>query len=197
MRFEDINPKELLMKKYEKQKDNVIGRYSCSKIYAILKGWTTPEQYVKGEEIDFPSAFRMWNGTWRHKQGEDLVEGLIETEVKKEIEVEGLTIVGMADYLLETQVADMKTSNEVYPKAKEWHLHQVKLYCTLFEKEEGLVFQPVYKMDLQPNKIGQYKKVPSDFQFKIIGRVRRNDAWFKQEINKLKEFNELCKSIKK
>lgn len=165
-------------------------RYSCSEIYPILNNWITPEQYLFDEEIDFTGAFRMWQGTGKHKQMEELMKFMgYETEVKKEVQVGDLTIVGIADYLTETEVIDFKTSSELYDKAKAWHLAQVKLYCTLFEKEEGVIQQPIYKERKEYNRMGKLKSVPYELCLKEIGRVKRNDDWFMSQIDKLEEFN--------
>jgi hypothetical protein len=60
--------------------------------------------------------------------------------------------------------------------SKPWHDHQVKLYCTMFEKKNGLVYQPV------KNDSGVY--------LKHIGTVERDDAWFQKELEKLYVFHQ-------
>lgn len=165
-------------------------RYSCSEIYAILNDWITPEEFISSKSIDFQGAFRMWQGTGRHKQLEDIMKFKgYEVEVKKEVQVGDLTIVGKADYLTETEVVDFKTSNKLYDKAKAWHLFQVKLYCTLFEKDEGVIEQPIYKEQKEYNMRGKLELVPYKLLLKEIGRTKRNDDWFMDKINQLEEFN--------
>ena len=46
---------------------NKIGRYSVSKIWGILNGYLTPEQYIKGEEFTLEDILRMNEGTTKHK----------------------------------------------------------------------------------------------------------------------------------
>lgn len=184
----------------ERDKPNEVGRYSCSQIYSYLNGWCSPKDFLKGEKKDFAQCFRMWQGTAKHKQVEDLMKLIgYETEVKKEKKVGDITIVGIADYLSDNEVADLKTSMELYKVAKKWHLYQVKLYCTLFAKDVGKIVQPVYKMKTVFTR-GKMKLEPSKFYLKELGSVKRNDDWFNQEMEKLLKFHnkilEVVKSLK-
>ena len=187
------------LKKYteERDKPNEVGRYSCSQIYSYLNGWCSPTDFLKGEEKDFAQCFRMWQGTSKHKQVEDLMKVIgYETEVKKEMKVEPITIVGIADYLSDGEVADLKTSMELYKVAKKWHLYQVKLYCTLFEKPIGKIVQPVYKTK-SVFKRGKTKLEPDKFYLKELGSVKRDDKWFNEQMDLLLKFhNKILKVVK-
>ena len=181
----------------KRDRENKVGRYSCSSIYAFLQGWETPEDFIKGKQMDFAGQFNCWEGTYKHKAIEELMEILgYETEVKKEMKVGDFTIVGIADYLSKDEVSDLKTSRELYSKAKKWHEFQVKLYCTLFEKPVGKIMQPVFEEEYKPNKVGIPKPVPTNFYLKEIGSVKRDDSWFKKEMEKLSAFHKEVVKLK-
>ena len=156
--------------------NNVIGRYSVSKIWAINNGYLTPEQYIKGEEITPKGARRMLLGKAKHKLLEQLFPDH-QTEIKKERKVWDFEIVGIADILdLEGEnVCDFKTS-EGLKIAKPWDEYQVKIYCTMFEKPKGLILQPRFN--------------ENDTWLELIGEVKRDDKWFNGEMKKLGDFHD-------
>jgi hypothetical protein len=151
-------------------------RYSASNIYALLKGWEKPETYLEPKIFNFKEAFRMWQGINKHKEIQELLPEY-EQEVKIEKEIDGLTIVGMADLMNKEEILEIKTSTKLHQKAKPWHTHQLKLYLTLFEKPKGSVVQPVTS-----NK---------GLSLKTIGTYERDDEWFKGEIEKLKKIDKI------
>ena len=59
--------------------------------------------------------------------------------------------------------------------AKPWHIHQVKLYTSMFDREIGLVYQPVE----EENRL----------ILKHLGSVERDDKWFEEQLEKLYEFH--------
>lgn len=151
-----------------------LGRYSVSDIWAILNGYKTPEQYWNQEAPDMQGMQRMWKGIIIHEQ----VQGLLEKErceVKKEMQHNHITIVGKADYLPDDIGWEFKTSDNAMDKSKPWHDWQSRIYCTLFERPEWAVMQPVFKDD--------------KFMLKEIGRVQRNDNWVKDRLNELELFH--------
>ena len=160
------------------EKKRKLGRYNASEIWAIDKGYLKPENYLKKEILDFKSIFRMWQGTWKHKQVEELLEGW-KLERKTEYAHENWTLVGKADGLKDNQVLEIKTSTTLFDKAKSWHEYQVKLYCSLFLKEEGIICQPVIK--------------GNSLILKIIGTVKRDDKWFLRVIEKIDKFHNQVK----
>lgn len=176
--FEFYNLNDRLVKLAE-SKDNVIGRYSMSKLWAINNGYLKPEDYIKGEPITPEGARRMKLGTKKHELLEELFPEY-ETEVKKEMKVKDFEIVGIADILdLEgNNVIDFKTSDKL-KEAKSWDEYQVKIYCTLFERPEGLILQPVYK--------------GNNHYLKLITKVVRDDSWFSVQMDKLEKFHNKLK----
>jgi hypothetical protein len=119
----------------------------------------------------------MWNGIGMHGQIEGLL-GTENSEKKKEIFYQDLVLVGKADFMpphLPEYVWEFKTSEKTMDKMKPWAEHQVKLYCSMFEKQYGSVFQPVGDAD------GIY--------LRHLGTVERDDTWFEEELKKLYEFH--------
>ena len=73
---------ESLLRNYQGRPKKV-GRYSVSDVWAIEKSYLTVEKFLKGEENDFASCFRMWQGRAKHAQIQELLEGY-DVESKKE-----------------------------------------------------------------------------------------------------------------
>lgn len=153
------------------------GRYNSSELYFINNGSTTPEQWLNSPERETNEILTMWAGIGAHNQLEDLL-GRENCEKKAEIVYKGIILVAKADFIpprTNDEVWEFKTSEKKMTKAKPWHEHQVKLYCTMFNKEKGLVFQPLQ------DKNGLY--------LKHLGTVQRDDAWFEKELEKLYQFH--------
>jgi len=172
----DINLTERLklkMGSYPKTR----GRYSSSQLYGIMNGWITPEQWIDPPERDIKDILNMWGGIGLHNQLEDLM-GRENSEKKKEYCYKDIVLVGKADFLpphKKNQVWEFKTSENKMDKAKPWHEYQAKIYATLFDCEEGVIYQPVQ------NDQGIF--------LKHLGTIKRDDEWFKGEIEKLYEFH--------
>lgn len=172
----DINLTKKLQKKFVSW-PRTRGRYSSSEIYGILQGWTTPEQWLNPPEKAIKDILNMWNGTGMHNQLEALI-GPDNCEEKRTYTYKGITLVGKADYLpphKPHQVWEFKTSVKTMEKSKPWHDHQVKLYATMFERDEGVIFQPVQ------NENGLF--------LKELGVVKRDDKWMEAEMEKLYRFH--------
>jgi len=168
----DINLTEKLIAQANEYKPRVLHRYNCSEIWGLLNGYTTPEQWLRGEKKNFKNAYQMWQGTWKHKQIQSLLPE-VEQELKTEKKVGNLTIVGIADLIDKDRGYEIKTSEKLHKQAKSWHIFQSKLYCILFDRPEWVIVQPV---------LGKgYLKL------KEIGRVKKNLAWFNETMEQLKE----------
>jgi hypothetical protein len=155
----------------------VRGRYNSSEFYAITHGWVTPEQWINPAEKTMKELMVMWNGIAMHGQIEELLDKEF-SEIKREITYKGITLVGKVDYLpphLPDDVWEFKTSEKTMEKMKPWAEHQIKLYCSMFNKKRGHVYQPVKNAD------GLY--------LKHLGMVERDDKWFEAEMNKLYGFH--------
>ena len=169
----DLTPR--LIEKFG-TKTRKIGRYSVSDIYAILAGWTKPEHFFEPQYNDFVGIKRMWAGVINH----DFIESLLEKEKCEQkivYKYRDIEIVGKIDYLPnEDEVWDFKTSDEVMTKMKKWSEHQIKFYCSMFNRKIGRIYQPI----LENNR----------YILKHMGTVGRDDIWFKGECEKLYRFHE-------
>jgi hypothetical protein len=179
-----IGLKEILVEKTNAEKrPGQIGRYSASAIWGINNNYTSVKQFIEGEEFDFKSAFRIWQGTWKHKQLEELLEWKgYKIEEKKEIEIEvddvKFTLVGKADIqdLVEkNDVCDFKTSETLTAEAKPWSIHQLQMYCHVFNKPVAYIVEP--------------RKSDNNFWLEVIGRTLRDEDFFWQEMKKLANFH--------
>ena len=175
----DLTPE--LLKRYG-EKRLTIGRYSVSGIYAIFAGWTKPEDFFIPSKNDFTGIKRMWAGTINH----DFIESMLpkdKCEIKVEYKYKDIVIVGKADYLPnDDEVWDFKTSDTIMDKSKPWANHQIKMYCSMFKREQGLLFQPVINNE--------------KFILKHIGTVKRDDEWFMGQCEKLYKFHEKLLELK-
>lgn len=169
--YHDLTP--LFQKKFAPY-PRKLGRYSVSDVWAILNGYKTPEEFWNQPPPDLEGILRMWKGMIIHAQ----VQGVLEEarcEVKKEMQHKHLTIVGKADYLPDDIGWEIKTSEKMFSKSKPWHEWQSKLYCTLFDRPEWAILQPVIKDDR--------------IMLKEVGRVKRDDEWVKARLTELELFH--------
>jgi len=162
-----------------------LNRFSCSEAYYLLNGWTKIDDYVKGKEFTVKEAYIMLLGSLKHQAIQEWLKEEYQVEVKKEITIGEIEIVGMADLLHLEPIGDkpkllkgdygieIKTSDKLKDKASKGHEFQARMYCSLFEVPYFIIMQPV----LAGNKC----------ILKEIGRVKRNDKWFGGIINKLTE----------
>lgn len=171
------------------------GRYSASELFFIFYGVgrlrTTPEKWLKPTDKELDAMFKMWDGNVIHHAVQELLRRGYKEE-KREYKCDfGGILVAKADYLPderdgvpeEDEVWEFKSSEKLMEKAKEWHIYQTKLYCSMFGKRVGKIFQPV-------------RKGNKTIHLKLIGTVARDDEWFLEEIAKLYDFHmrveELC-----
>ena len=169
----------LLIKKYNGRAQE-IGKFNVSSIWGILNGYTGVEEYLNGKENDFNSCKMMWSGTMKHTAIQELFEDT-DYEIEKRVEYRPdyeWYIVGKADLINKDHIIEIKTSDKLLEKAKSWHELQVKFYCTMFERPEALIVQPV---------------VSDKLVLKEIGRVKRNDKWVLNQLEKLNNFYEQLK----
>ncbi len=175
----DLTKKVIANANHHKQR--VLHRYSVGDIWALLNGYLTPENWLRGEKKDFKNAFNIFQGTWKHKQIQSLMTEY-EQEVKKEMKVGDITLVGMADLLAGDKGIEIKTSEKIHIKAKPWHEYQAKLYCILFDRPKWEIVQPI---------------IDGGLKLKIIGTVYKDDKWFSKIMKKLQLFDKEIEEINK
>lgn len=152
------------------------GRYNSSELYGITHGYVTPQTWMVPRQRSPEELLRMWGGILVH----DHVQRFLPpdtNEVKREHFYRGITLVGKADNVPKNsdEVWEFKSSAKAMAKSSPSHDYQVKLYCSMFERETGLIFQPVQ------NKKGLF--------LKRIGTITRDDVWFEEQLDKLYEFH--------
>lgn len=175
----NIDLTEALLDK-QKSRPFVLGRYSVSRLWGILNGYCTPEEFIRGEHIDFRSAMRMRMGTLKHELVQELMPEW-KLEVKKEYKYKGIIIVGKCDALKDDTILEIKTSEKVIDVAKRWQIWQVKMYLSMFKVSKGIIVQPT--------------TTSSRLLLKDIGTIERNDAWFKKELVKIEDLHKTLKEL--
>ena len=165
-----------------------LGRYSCSQIFKMLEAsklpWGLPvEKYFEIEEPTLEGALRMYNGVQTHELVQKLLGSPEKNEVKFEYEYcpEGsekpiFVVVGKVDRLEDDSVFEFKSSDKEFTKAKDYHEHQAKLYCTICDRPTAHIFQPIVK--------------DNHFILREIGTVTRDDDWFAGEMRRLLNYHQ-------
>jgi predicted RecB family nuclease len=165
-------------------KSRTQGRYNASELYFLNNGSTKPEDWLNPPSRAFVELMRMWKGIAAH----EMVQGLLHSEwceIKQTHTSGPITLVGKSDYLppeFPGEVWEFKSSDNLMKDAKPWHLHQARLYATMFNKDRGVVMQPVHNDD--------------GIFLKEIGVVERDDVWFNKEIEKLMDFHEKVEDLR-
>lgn len=159
------------------------GRYSASDLWWIVNGKKTPEDWMNQPEKKVEEIFTMWDGTLIHHGVQEILQRGYKEE-KREFPADfGVVLVGKADYLptakdgveKANEVWEIKSSKKMMSTAKPWHIHQTRLYCSMFGKDIGRIFQPIRGKDF--------------LKLKQIGEVTRSDKWFMEQMELLYEFH--------
>jgi len=159
-----------------------VGRYSVSDLYAMQAGWLTPYTWLHPEPVDFTGLMNMMNGIVMHEKIQ-MLYSKEDCEIKKVIRYKDIEIVGKCDYLPKESIEiwDFKTSSKVMDKMKPWARHQIKMYCSMFDREVGKIYQPVTRGDR--------------IYLKDCGSVERDDPWYERELERLYQFHLKVKEI--
>jgi len=182
---------------------NKLGRYSCSKLHSMLEGaflpWGVPAgKYFDLEDISFESAMRMRDGVQAHNFVQQYLDP---SKVERKFEYHyygagdprnGVTpakdeegnivspifiVVGKIDYLEDDAAWEIKSSENVFKDAKDYHVYQARLYCALADKSKAYILQPLIE--------------GSRFILKQVGDViERDDKWFDSQMLKLNAYHE-------
>lgn len=174
------------LKPYPRKK----GRYNASELWAIVSKkrdgtpYLTPEQWLSPKQEDIKSLMRMWQGIVVHDHVQKLLTHGV-NEAKIETKYKDIILVAKADHLPSVdidEVWEFKTSEEEMATSKPWANYQCRLYTSIFEKTIGKIFQPVQ------NEHGLF--------LKHIGEVKRDDAWFKKQLEKLYAFHQEVEKLR-
>ena len=177
----DLDLTQLLYNKLGK-KYRKVGRYSVSDLYAIKAGWLTPEEFLHPKKVDFTGLMNMLSGIIIHEKVQMLYPKEC-CEVKVEYKYKDIVLVGKCDYLPKESIEiwDFKTSKQIMEKMKPWAKHQIKMYCTMFNRELGKIYQPIIR--------------DQTLILKDCGSVERDDIWFQEELEKLYQFHLKVKQL--
>lgn len=175
-----IDLTDKLLEKQQKGKPQ-IGRYSISQLWGVLNGFSTPKEWLKGEKIDFQNALRMRMGTLKHELVQELLEDDWQIEKKAELLYKDFILVGKADGIKGDTIMEIKTSDLIIPQAKKWHIWQLKMYLSMFNKEKGVIYQPVVQK--------------SRLYLKEIGVVKQDKKWFKEQLELINHFHLEIKNV--
>jgi len=157
-------------------RERKLNRFSCSELFYLLQGWTEIDDYVKGKKFTPTELWRMKLGTLKHQYIEEHLKELgYTTELKKEFKYGDIEIVGMADaFKKDDHGIEIKTSEKLKQRSSRAHDYQARLYCSIFDVPQFHIMQPV----ISGNKA----------LLKEIGAVKKNDAWFSKQLDKINEF---------
>jgi CRISPR/Cas system-associated exonuclease Cas4 (RecB family) len=156
----------------EPKKERKLNRFSCSEIYYLINGYTPIKEYIEGKKRKVEEYWDMTLGKIKHQWIQECLKNDYHVELKKEIKIDEIEIVGMADLLTKDYGIEIKTG-KLRDKSTKAHEHQAKLYCTLFEVPKFYIVQPVISND---------KAI-----LKEIGIVYRDDKWFANQVSKIKK----------
>jgi len=165
------------------EKREPLNKFRVSECWDILNGKVSKNKFIEGREVDPKGTYIMDSGTKKHELIQGYIKDDYEIEIPVKKEIDGLIISGRVDLIdkKDGSIWDIKTSFNIL-EPKEKYIHQVKMYLSLMEKEVGYICQPIV--------YGLTSRNPDDFKvkFKIIGVCQRDDKWFAEQIQLLKEY---------
>lgn len=172
-----INLTYALVRLYKNTKRK-IGKYYVSDLWAIENGYLSPATYTLIEPTTKKDAYNKWSGKWKHLMVQELLQDIgFKTEVRREFKIrKDILLVGRVDAMNNKYIYEIKTSDEVMFKAKDWHIHQLKCYLSMFGVEKGYIVQPIIKNN--------------SLLLKTIGIVKMDNEWFEQRLAILTKFHE-------
>ncbi len=168
-----------------------------------------PQNYFDIEEATFEGAMRMINGVQAHElvqryldpskneikyeyyyYGDKDPRNFARTVPKYPLKAPALegdladylfVVVGQVDHLPDDAVWEFKSSDKKFTSSKDYHDHQAKLYCTICDRPEAVIFQPLV--------------TDNSFILNEIGRVQRDDEWFASEMRRLHNYHQRLELI--
>jgi hypothetical protein len=159
----------------------------------------TVNKYFDIEDISFESAMRMNKGTRAHEFVQKFLDPS-KCERKFEYHYYGpqdprngtacfvnsisgeriepiFILVGKVDYLTDDSAWEIKSSENVFTSAKDYHTYQAALYCILADKPKAYILQPL--------------ETDTRLILAQVGDViPRDDEWFNGEMVKLHAYHD-------
>lgn len=124
----------------KKEKKREIGRYFCSEIWSMYKGYLTPSKFFENKLIDKQGQAMIFRGEAMELKLNQLLleEGVkFETQVRMELKIDDFTISGKTDFTFPTYILETKCPDKIiYEIPDKW-----KMQMELYYRMSGL---PVY-----------------------------------------------------
>ena len=156
-------------------KKRQLNRFSISELYYLLAGWTKLEDYVNGKQFTPQEAWVMQLGSLKHAWTQEHLKTIgYDVEIKKELKIGDIELVGVADALTKDHGLEIKTSDKLKVQASRAHEYQARMYASLFNVPLFYVMQPVMNSEKA--------------YLKTIGEVKQNKKWFEKEVVRIQEF---------
>ena len=127
-----MNIDDLIRKYVNKETERTFGRYNSSELYAILKGYTKPEDFFKARDIDYYGSKLISEGV----AIEDYLSKVFketnvdcEYQIKKEIKInDEIILVAKPDYIFKNFIIELKRPKEINEKVPEKWAYQLEAY---------------------------------------------------------------------
>ena len=164
----------------------IVGRYSASELYSIIKGYLRPSQFFDKRLIDITGARLITSGI----SAEDMLTKIFkeaevdcEFQVKKEIQItDEIVLVAKPDFVFSDFILEVKCPdpNNIPNTIPEKWLYQLEAYWQAFEKEI------VLGVITNPFSVKQIKYVPNDDCWEKIKTALQD---FHSKVKKLNKEN--------
>jgi hypothetical protein len=157
-----------------------IGRFSATDLYGIIKGKTTPEEFLNRPQMDEKGSLNCLRGdtieygvsqVWKRSGAK------FDTQVKREIIVDDLTFVAVADFHFGDKILECK-SPEKFTGQKDYNKYQCELQYRIFNV-------PIY--------IGYYNFIDGNLTEQGSYLYAPNERLWQTIQRHCKDFNELLK----
>ena len=112
-------------------KEREISRYWATDIYSIIKGHLTPKNFFKKKDIDLTGAKNIISGMAYEAQLKDIFEKTgvkfkYGDEIKREMEIDDITLVVKPDFEFEDWVLETKYPTKKREGISEWYQYQLE-----------------------------------------------------------------------
>jgi hypothetical protein len=148
-----------------------IGRFSATDLYKIVKGIITPEEFFNASQMDEKGSLNCLRGdtleygvsqVWKRSGA------IFDTQIKREIIIDDLTFVAVADFHFGDKILECK-SPEKFTGYKDYNKYQCELQYRIFNVP---IYIGYYNfVDGNLTEQGSYKYEPNDFLWSDIQRA--------------------------
>ena len=150
------------------KREKKIGRFSATDLYGIIKGYTTPKDFLNAPQMDEKGSLNCLRGdtieygvlqVWKRSGAK------FDTQIKREIIIDDLTFVAIADFHFGDKILECK-SPEKFTGYKDYNKYQCELQYRIFNVP---IYIGYYNfIDGNLTEQGSYKYEPSDALWNLI-----------------------------